>query len=359
MTKVCYHGGSSFEVVGLDLQAKDQVIRADVTDAWYDPAPGVIDALQDLPWLLKNSPPTNAEGLVKVISECRVIPPDNILVGGGSSDLMFTFFPNIQFGDATILDPMYGEYAHIIERVLQRPLQRIFQRPEHNFEINLDDIVKSAKSDIVILVNPNNPTGQYLRRDQVLELRRRLPQEVILVVDETYIDYCGADESIENQVAHYKNLVVIKSMSKIYALSGARVGYIVAHTDVIDQIRPYNPPWSVSLLGQVAAVQALKSSQYYKDRIDQTHALRNDFAAQLSQIPGVKVYPSCTNFLLAGFKETGKTAQQVYEELRNQQIYIRDPSSMSQQLGQHFIRTAVKDSITNQKIYNALAQVCK
>jgi histidinol-phosphate/aromatic aminotransferase/cobyric acid decarboxylase-like protein len=358
----CFHGGASFNAVGINfdrLDSKNEIIRADVTDAWFKPAPNVINALSEhLSWLLKNSPPTNSEGLVNTISEARGIPKENLIVGGGSSDLMFAFFPNYKFDSVSILDPMYGEYTHIFENVLKKDIRRIKQKPEAGFKINVNELVQGcAGSDMLAIVNPNSPTGVYLTKIEVKELLSKIPKETILFIDETYIDYVGRAESVEALVVNYPNLVVLKSMSKVYALSGARVGYLAAHSTVIDMIKPFIPPWSVGLIGQVAGIEALKSEDYYLEKISKTNELRKEFVARLQGLPGARVYPGCANFILIGIKETGKLAQDVCEELIQKNIYIRNATSMSSQFNQDFIRVAVKDEKSNDKIYLALKEV--
>lgn len=362
MINDCFHGGASFDAVGTyfdRLESKNKVIRADVTDAWYDPAPNVMEALgKDLAWLLRNSPPTNSEGLVKAISKARGIPKENLLVGGGSSDLMFAFFPNYRFDRVTILDPMYGEYSHIFENVLEKKVTRVRQTHEDGFKINIDDIIREAEEDdIIVMVNPNSPTGQYLTRERMQDLLDKLPEETTLFIDETYIDFIGREQSIEGFITNHKNLVVLKSMSKVYALSGARVGYLAAHSEVIGQVKGYIPPWSVGLIGQVAGVEALKNEDYYRERIAETHRLRSDFSEKLGEIPGVVVYPGGANFVLLGIGDTGKKAQDVCDELARKNIYVRDASSMSSQFDQNFIRTSVRDRKSNYKIYSALREV--
>jgi len=149
MVSDCFHGGASFDAIGTDfdrLESKGQVIRADVTDVWYDPAPNVVKALgNDLAWLLRNSPPTNSEGLVRAISEVRRIPEKNLLVGGGSSDLMFAFFPNYIFGSVTILDPMYGEYSHIFGTVLGKEVKKCFKNPKMVLRLILKILLENQK----------------------------------------------------------------------------------------------------------------------------------------------------------------------------------------------------------------------
>src|SRR3954469_10222756 len=124
MESPVYHGGAFFEAVGDEfdrLAAKDDVISADVLDAWFDPAPAVLEALREhLPWTLRTSPPTSCDGMRRVIARTRGVDPANVLPGAGSSDLIFLALRHWVHQDSRvlILDPMYGEYAHVLEQVI-------------------------------------------------------------------------------------------------------------------------------------------------------------------------------------------------------------------------------------------------
>ena len=114
MSTTCYHGGAFFEAIGDEfetLEAASRVISADVLDAWFDPAPAVLDALREhLPFALRTSPPTNAEGMQRVIARSRGVPAESVLVGSGSSDLIFLALRHwlTPASRVLILDPMYG-----------------------------------------------------------------------------------------------------------------------------------------------------------------------------------------------------------------------------------------------------------
>ncbi len=359
--EICFHGGTSFDAVGISfdkLNKKEKVIRADVTDAWFDTSPKVINLVnKNLPWLLKNSPPTLADGLIKAISTNRKIPEENILVGGGSSDLMFIFFPNFDFKRAVIIDPMYGESAHIIKNVLGKKIKRVFQNKENNFKVDIESVVKEVlNGDLVIIVNPNNPTGQFVRRTQMDELLKKLPKKVTLFIDETYIDFIGKEESVESLAIKNKNLVVLKSMSKFFALSGARIGYLIAHEEVTKKLRNKIPPWSVGLIGQVAGVKAMEDESFFIEKNNETSNLRKEFLENLTKIEGIKVFPSVTNFLLIDISHTGRKAKEICSFLEKRSIFIRNPQSQSVQFKEDFIRISVKDRKTNNKICNALKE---
>ncbi len=359
-----FHGGAFFEDIGPNfskLERKQDIVNADVVDAWYDPSPKVTaKILEYLPWLIKTSPPLHSEGLVQIISQIRGIPAKNIITGGGSSDLMYLAFPNLLANGARVLllDPMYGEYTHIMENVLNVESIRHFQAKENAFQVEFDALIHEAtKTNMVILVNPNNPTGQYVTQDFVRDLLSELNSDTLLFIDETYIDYVKPAQSVETWVDRYKNLIVLKSMSKFYALSGARAAYLSASREIIEYLKIFSPPWAVSLLGQVAAVEALQDEAYYHNKVQETHDLRRELARELSTIRELKIYDSVANFLLMELTQTKKLAAQVYHDVRAHGVHIRNCDSQSLRFAGKFIRTAVKDKANNQKIVHALREV--
>ena len=145
-------------------------------------------------------------------------------------------------------------------------------------------------------------------------------------------------------------------MSKFYALSGARVAYISASSIIIEKLRKFSPPWSVSLFGQIAGIEALKDEKYYRRKVAETHKLRKKFSDDLSSIKCLKVYGSAANFILMGILNK-KTASEVCEKMRKKNIYIRNCDSQSLRFKDNFIRTAVKDEKSNKRIFLALKGV--
>ena len=140
----CYHGGAFFEAIGADfrtLERRHAVINADVLDAWFPPAPGVLIALgEHLDWALRTSPPTHCEGLVAEISTVRGIPAQSIVPGAGSSDLIFRAFTRWLARDACVLllDPTYGEYRHVLEQVIGCQVERCELDPATGYRLDLE-----------------------------------------------------------------------------------------------------------------------------------------------------------------------------------------------------------------------------
>lgn len=359
MKKKAYHGGAFWDGINPDfdsLEKSTDIINADVLDAWFDPSPRVIEKVsQFLPLAIKTSPPTHSKGLIKAISKYRKIPENHIVVGSGSSDLMFAFFPNIlkKNDKILILDPMYGEYAHIFENVVDVQLVRHKLTADQDFIIDYDLLngaIQSNNPQMVVLVNPNSPTGKYWEKENILKLIESHPS-IIFVVDETYIEYVGKEKSIEQDTEKHNNLVVIKSMSKVYALSGARVGYIISHPDILEKFSSFIPPWSVSLIGQIAGVEALKDEEYYKAKWAETRILRENMIKDL-QNESIKIFDSVANFFLVQLKSG--SAEKIVLESRKENIYLINCNSISSQFNDDFIRIAVKDEKMNQIVVEAL-----
>lgn len=359
----CFHGGAFFQAIGERFDALDRrqhIINADVLDAWFPPSPCVIAALTEhLPWLLQTSPPTNCGGLIDEIAEARGLAPECVLPGAGSSDLIFLALRQWldRSSRALVLDPSYSEYTHMLEQVIGCRVDRLRLAREDSYRVPLDRLAESLRKsyDLVVLVNPNSPTGQFVSRDELQTVLADAPARTRVWIDETYIDYVGREQSLERWATQADNVVVCKSMSKVYALSGARVAYLCGSARQIDPLRRLTPPWAVSLLAQVAAVAALHDPQYYEIRQRETHALRDQLATGLSSL-GWDVVPGCANFLLAHLPADWPTAQNVITRCRERGLFLRDVSSMGTDFDGQTVRIAVKDGATQVRMLDILRE---
>lgn len=357
----CFHGGAFFEAVGdgfEKLDRRDSIINADVLDAWFPPAPGVIETLKEhLPWLLRTSPPTDCGGLIRTVAERRGLREATLLPGAGSSDLIFRALRHWlnPRSRVLILDPTYGEYGHVLSEVIGCQVDRLALDPEQNFRVNPADWEEALQRgyDLVVLVNPNSPTGRHLSRDLLEPILRKAPAGTRIWVDETYIDYVGAEESLETFAAESENVIVCKSLSKVLALSGARAAYLCAGPHQLEALRALTPPWAVSLPGQVAVVRALEDPNYYQARYSETAVLRRGLADQLTGL-GWRVIPGVANFLLCEIPGEGPGAEELVSRCRKQGLFLRNPGSMGSRAGNRLIRVAVKDAATNRRMIEIL-----
>jgi histidinol-phosphate/aromatic aminotransferase/cobyric acid decarboxylase-like protein len=361
VTVTAFHGGAFFEAIGVefdDLARRHDVISADVLDAWFDPAPAVTAAIHEsLAWSMRTSPPTRAHGMQRVIARARGVDERAILPGAGSSDLIFLALRHwlTRASRVLILDPMYGEYAHVLERVIGCRVDRLPLARDDGYALDVDALAARLRAgyDAVCVVNPNSPTGCHAPRAALERVLRDAPERTLFWIDETYVDYVGPGESLETFAAASNKVVVCKSMSKAYALSGLRAAYLCGPASRLDELREISPPWSVSLPAQIAACAALHSAPYYEARWRETHALRLELAGWLTDL-GWHVLPGCANFLLCELPPTGPSTATIVADCRRRNLFLRDVSSMGRSFDGRVLRVAVKDAATNARMVDIL-----
>ncbi|MFD9430423.1 aminotransferase class I/II-fold pyridoxal phosphate-dependent enzyme [Streptomyces sp. NPDC060002] len=356
----CEHGGASFTAIGTDfrsLHRRHRIVAADVLDAWFPPAPGARAALTEDPaWAARTSPPTGAEGLLAEIATARGLPVETLAVGAGSSDLIFRAFGRWLTPDSRVLlmDPGYGEYAHVTERVIGCRVDRFRLRREDGWRIDPDRLsaaVGSGGYDLVVVVNPNNPTGRHAPAAELRAVMAGAPARTRWWIDEAYLGYVDPAESLAGLAATDPRVVVCTSLSKMYALSGMRAAYLVAEPATAARLRLWTPPWPVSLPAQLAAVAALRDPEHYVDCRLRTHALRRRLAADLAGLDEtVVVEEGVANFLNLTLPSGGPSAAQLVNECRRHDVYLRDLSPLSSQYQGRTVRVAVRDTAENARI---------
>jgi histidinol-phosphate/aromatic aminotransferase/cobyric acid decarboxylase-like protein len=296
---------------------------------------------------------------VRAISRTRGVAVKSLVPGAGSSALIFTAFQRwlTKESRVLVLDPMYGEYAHVLEHVVGCRVDRLELDAGDEFRVNLDRLAEAASRgyDLIVLVNPNNPTGKQVPPALLKGVLERLPRTTRVWIDETYADYAGSDQTLEAFAAASDNVVVCKSLSKVFALSGARAAYLCGPAAVAADLRSITPPWAVSLPAQVAAVAALKCPAYYAAKHAQTHVLRESLAASLREL-GWEVFDGVINSVLCRLPEGAPSAAELVAACRQRGVFIRDCASVSRLLSRCWVRVAVKDESTNARVVECLRQ---
>ena len=363
----CFHGGASFDAIGTsftELARRHEVVAADVLDAWFPPAPRVLEALGDDPsWLARTSPPVDADGLRAAIARERGVPESCVACGAGSSALIFAAFQQLlRKGDRVVLlDPTYGEYAHVCGLV-GCEVERLVLRRSDGYRLDLDELASRLAPGprLVVLVNPNNPTGRAVPAADLGAVLARAGERTLVWVDEAYSEYAGPGTSLERWAAASPNAIVCKSMSKVYALSGMRVAYLCGAEALVRAVRRWLPPWAVALPAQVAALRALQESGYYAARWRETHALRAQLAAALNTAcPRLDVAPGSTiNALLCHLPDDGPAAPDVVARCRRQDVFLRHfrGTGAGGALGDRALRIAVKDAAAQARLLEVFGE---
>lgn len=309
-------------------------------------------------------PDPAATELTNQISQQTGQPPERVLVGNGGAELIYLLAGSAMPVRAVVTAPTFSEYELA---VLSRPYGGVHRFPLRPGDLRLDvpafveylrQQAESAHVNLVFLCNPNNPTGALIERNDVLAVAECCAaQGTTLVVDESFMDFVADSRpySVVGDIPRQPNLVVLKSLTKFYALPGLRLGYLLADHGLIRQLKKIQIPWSVNVLAQLAGAVALNDRDYANRTKDWLGRELPWLAESLAGL-GLRVYQPAANFILVGLDPAGPTSTEVWRLLAARGILVRDCRTFSE-LGQHFLRLAVRMRPENQRLIQNLGEV--
>lgn len=223
-----------------------------------------------------------------------------------------------------------------------------------NFKFDCDEFLEkiNSKTDTLILSNPNNATGRVMSKsDMKTVLDFCLSKGIYVIADETYMDFVPSGQSAVSLISDYYNLVIIRSLSEYYNLSGVGAAYAVASPEVIENIRENQLPWQVDVYGSALCENAYKDEKFDLKTKKWIFEEKKKFVSKLKSLNNVKVIHSDCHFLLLKLEDTSATT--VYNRLLKSNILIRDASAFTG-LDGSYIRVAVKDAKSNEQFIQAL-----
>lgn len=354
----CVHGG---ELTEGRVSNPSRIIDFSSSVNPLGPPAKAIAAIRANFWRLSFYPDRTSEGLRINIARAEGVDPGNVIVGNGSTELIWLFSRVfIESGDEALMPaPTFGEYETAVRAYGGKP--RFLKLSWKDFRIKGDEFMNRATSrtKVFFLCNPNNPTGMKLEQNElekILEGAER--KDILILIDEGFMDFVdGGDRlSLVSAVSSFQHIFVLKSFAKFFGLAGIRVGYGMGSEELIELLHRAQVPWNVNCLAQVAAIAALTDSEYRNKTRKLIARERTRMMEDLAQIDGFKVYPSETNFILIDIRETGWTSTRLKEALLRHGILVRDCSSF-RGLDKHFIRVAVRIREENEKLLNAIRVV--
>lgn len=202
--------------------------------------------------------------------------------------------------------------------------------PETGLRTDVDALLSrvNARTRIVYIANPNNPTGSYITADEMARLHAGLPPHVLLVIDAAYAEYVTANDysSGAELVERFPNVVMTRTFSKIFALGGLRLGWMYAQAGVVDAVNRIRGPFNVSSAALAAGVAALEDLEFQDMSRVRNDAVRERFAAAVRAL-GLTVHPSVGNFVLVDFAPSGRPAEDARLALKAQGILVRQMGS--------------------------------
>lgn len=352
------HGGNIYEVA-----EKFNIDEKDIIDFSANINPlGIPESLKktiitNLDTLDKYPDP-NYKSLTASIANYEGVDEDYIVPGNGATEIIFLLIEALKPKKALTLAPTFLEY----DRALKRNnchTQYYYLDEKKNYKIDKQDLLDKITEDLDLLIicNPNNPTGQIIGKEDLEEILKRCKEkEVFLMMDEAFIDFVHMEEkkSMKSFINKFNNLLIIKAMTKFFAIPGLRLGYgLTSNLDIIEKISNIKMPWSINSFASLAGKTLLEDKDYILESKKFFVKERDYIYKKLNEIDKIRVFKPEANYV---FLKLLVDDIDFKERLIKRKILIRHCDNYIN-LSNRCYRVAIKDRYSNDKLINSLKEV--
>lgn len=311
--------------------------------------------------IIKTYPDKDYINLKNAISEYINCSINNILVGNGATEIISIFLEILNPKNCLIVSPSYSEY----ETKLKNNNCNIsfFELEEsENFILNVNKLIKYIKSkDLVIICNPNNPTGTAVDIYDLEKIAMHCKKEnAILMIDETYTEFTNFKDNISAipLVNKLENIFIIRGTSKFFSIPGARLGYgICSNKAIIEKINTKKDPWSVNSFANLIGINLFKDKEFISKTQDLIYYERENFFKELNKIKNLKFYNSKSNFILCKILNE-KNSDFIFESLLKEKMLIRNAKDFPF-LNDKFFRFCILSKENNKLLLKNLKNLLK
>ena len=347
-----YEPGKPLEELERELGITDSIKLASNENP-LGPAPAALKAIAAAATHLHRYPDASGHVLIRKIAETLTVSPENIVLGNGSDDiiaLLCRVF--LQPGnEALIPKPSFLMYDIMVRCTGARPVAVPLNTA---LGIDLDQVAArvTPQTRMVFLCNPNNPTGTIFTQTEFDRFLNRVPETVLIVVDEAYMEFVRDPDCARGleHITEGRSVATLRTFSKAYGLAGLRIGYGVMPADIAELLHRIRPPFNVNTLAQAGALAAIEDRAFLKKAIKTVHEGLDWLRERLTQL-GVTHYPTQANFFLI---EVAPDAQAVFHQMLRRGVIVR---SMAAYGYPHFIRINVGLPEENRRFIKALEDI--
>ena len=291
-------------------------IKLSANESALGPSPRAIKEYNKISKNFKRYPDTNGNSLKNVIAKKFKLDRNRIILGSGSDQIFELICRTyIKKGDEVIVP----RYSFIIYRLYSKSNgAKIIYSKENNFKVSVKDILSKVtkKTKVVFLANPNNPTGTFINKIELKNLRKKLRNDILLVIDDAYFEYVQQRDysSGLKLFSKYKNVLITRTFSKIYGLAGLRVGWGYASKEIINILNQIKPPFNINRPALFAASAAVKDSNWLKKEIKHINKWSKIFFDTFKKMK-IETNESKVNFLLVNFDRVNISSNKVLQKL--------------------------------------------
>jgi len=318
-----YKGGKS------SVTGKDNIIKLSSNENSYGPSPKVLDHINKSETLLNSHRYPSIDGieLREKIAITHNLDANRIILGCGSDEtLLFAALAFCQDGDEIVHAKHGFEMYSIITKIVGATSKLIEEN--RNYTIDVSAILKQVtpSTKIIYLANPNNPTGTYLSRTEIVNLLNKLPKHILLVLDGAYAEYVIKDDydSGFSLTEEFENIIMTRTFSKVYGLAALRIGWCYSSEKVANILKKVKGPFNTQTISQEIAMLALDDKEYLKEVVNNNYKVKKWFEDELKKMD-IKCGSSEGNF---SFIQTSESkAREISTQLTNDGIIIRQLDS--------------------------------
>jgi threonine-phosphate decarboxylase len=354
------HGGNRIELARQLGCLPQEIIDMSSNINPLGPPSGLIKYLKGHINAIGKFPEVDSREITAQFADQCHIDSDRVLAGNGTTQFIYALPQALGIKNALIVGPTYSDYADAC-RLNNVNITFVIAEESQNFQPNLDHIKKYLDAvDSVFICNPNNPTGSLIAADDLKTLCQAYP-DTVFIVDESYLSFIqDADEkSIRRQ--DLSNLIVLISISKIFAIPGLRIGFVVSSTERMKRLKRFLQPWSVNSLAQLATGYLMVQKDEVDTFIEKTNQLivaeRNRLVAAFEDASDIILFPSKTNFLVARLHNR-LNADEVCNRLAEHKILVRNCGNFYGLTNRH-IRISLKLPEHNQMLIQRLLELAQ
>lgn len=336
--------------------------------------------------ILERYPDPDYVELREKLANLNNVNLSDIILGNGATEIIFLFMKVINPKKILIVSPTFGEYERAVKAVgtsrnsidlscsddnknienKEIEIEYFELKESDDFKLNIGNLKNQLEKeyDLLIICNPNNPTGKFLKLAQTEEILKECNKyDTKLFIDEAFIEFLadGMKESIINTEENKKNLFVTRAFTKFFAIPGLRLGYGMYFDKELEQkISEKKEPWSVNNIAELAGLTVLDDTEYIEKTLKWITKEKIYMYEKLNEISGIKVYETEVNFITGKIDEKlfseGLNVKILREKMLEQGILIRDASNFKF-LDERFFRLAIKDRASNDRVIEVMKEI--
>lgn len=344
------HGGDVY-AAARDLAARPEELldfSASINPLGFPP--GVPQAVLEAMDAVKHYPDPGCRDLREDLARFHGLSLENVLVGNGSTELIYLTVRALEPARALVAVPAFSEYERALE-LAGVPISFTPTAEADNF--TLKAAPETSGCDMFFLANPLNPGGGLLMPDELAPIIEALDgRGVSVVLDEAFVDFVE-EASMKTWLDRFGRLVILRSFTKFFAIPGMRLGYALADEKMIRRLEAAREPWSVNAVAQAAGRVCLKDAEFMARTRETVARERERLQAGLAGVEGLEVFPGQANYLLVKIVRPGPVAADLRERMLAHKVLIRDASNF-RGLDERFFRVAVRLGRENDRLLEAV-----